>query len=547
MNRSTTHSAFAFDVRWSPRRVFGKTLAMSAAAASLVLLAGLTPASATAEAHVQDSVDEQASASEDVLVLKNGRQIRGEILEETDTQVKINMRFGSFRQVTTYEKSEILQIRRGVSMPAEGETEGSGSDVNDPDFSGLGTDKTPDLPEDVNEDTTIIYPVTLSGQLQFDVTPTPMRDIFADADRVFDDLVEVPASGGGTKMVVREDKRDKHIVLFKLDGLQTQPVFDGYRFAESLVPIIKEEKRKGRRIVFWVEEAIGGGAVLPLVAEEIYWTTDGIAGGVGGLDEFDIGEDVVDEKQISLRLGHVEGIALEGGYGQVGVDIVRAMARDQFWLFARMIGGKPQTLLEVPDEGDGGGWFMLSDDADGDNEDPEEALRGNDGLTLEADWALRLGVAKDIADTIEDIAYSMRVFRNYHVLDDDVTRADEILADWKAAIRQWAEKAFPGNQQQRPGELWREYAEIEVAGDFKDRTRARGQRIRLLEQIMSLTKRYAEAVDPGGNLVAQLETMINEIKLEQENDRLRQNRSNYDRNRGGGGRGGGRGGGGIGG
>jgi hypothetical protein len=65
--------------------------------------------------------------------------------------------------------------------------------------------------------------------------------------------------------------------------------------------------------------------------------------------------------------------------------------------------------------------------------------------------------------------------------------------------------------------LWREYGQIQVAGDYRERQAARGRQIRTLENIIRLIKRYGEAVFPqavGVPPQSILETIIEQIRLE---------------------------------
>ncbi|MFX8523840.1 hypothetical protein ABTM10_20375, partial [Acinetobacter baumannii] len=76
----------------------------------------------------------------------------------------------------------------------------------------------------------------------------------------------------------------------------------------------EETIRSGKRVVFWIKRAMVGAAFLPFVSKEIYFLPEGRMGGIGTLQDFDLGDKRVNEKQISLRLGHAEGIAIQGGY-----------------------------------------------------------------------------------------------------------------------------------------------------------------------------------------------------------------------------------------
>lgn len=498
---------------------------------ALVALSAMIVPLAMGPATVRAASAESAaseSATEDVLILDSGKEVRGRIIEETATEIVMEVEFRGMMTRTTYLVSEVLEIKRGVASeraaatPANEVTEAAKtaernrkSDAERPDW--------------VNDETSMLYVAELKGFMGLDVTTVPFDDLFKDVDRQFNDLVDVPGTDGERQ--VRADKRDKNIVVLKLD-CRTDPRrgFDGLFVAEQLAPAMQRERAKGRRIVFWVENAGGGAAFLALMGPEIYMMREGWMGGVGTLDDFDIGDELVNEKQISLRLGHAEGWAIYGGYGEVGVKIVRAMTREQFWFAARLVGGKPEVLLEDPRENPelhGGGWTILADDGKGDNADDDEALKGNDVLVLEADWAQKLGISRGVADTIDELAFALRVEKNYYELPE--TRAKKILEGWSEEIDNVIRQVNEGDNGRPRGDLWIKFDDVPKFAKSTDQLL--GRRIAILRQIHSLIGRYADVLDPAAGWRGQIEVMIEQLK--QEAERARQRNSGGSRNRGG--------------
>ncbi len=160
---------------------------------------------------------------------------------------------------------------------------------------------------------------------------------------------------------------------------------------------------------------------------------------------------------------------------------------------------------------------MLSDNAEGENKDKEDSLKVNDTFLLDAEWAVKLGIARGRADTEEDLAFAMGVQRNYAVLEE--TRGQKIFDDWhnriESAISQINETESTG----RPvGRLWRDFAEIQVGGDYPQRKRDRGRKIALLTQIRSLLSLYAEVFDPEGHNRARLDLMLDGLRQEAQQD-----------------------------
>ena len=45
--------------------------------------------------------------------------------------------------------------------------------------------------------------------------------------------------------------------------------------------------------------------------------------------------------------------------------------------------------------------------------------------------------------------------------------------------------------------MWEDYQEVQVGGSYEERKRARGQQIRILDDLERLLRRYEEALNPG--------------------------------------------------
>jgi len=472
------------------------------------------------------SVFDDAEQTEDVVIFSNGRVVRGDILEETDSTIVMNVRIGSMPEVrTVYQKSEVLEINRDVPR----ERVGGDSDAGETD-----EDTIPDKNtrgEDINDDTTLIYVAELNGIFEQDLTETPLRDLFKDIDETFDDLVAVPSGSGGTAYRVNEESRDKHIVLLKVDATTRSQAFDGLFAAERVAPVFKDEIQKGRRIVFWVDNAVGGAAFIPWLSGEMYVTSDSVMGLAGDLDDFDIGDEMVNMKQISLRMGHAEGMVVYGGYDRLGVAIIQAMARSQYWFAVRLTGVEPEYYISTEQPGpeilNNSQWVLLSDNGrDEYEDDPDAELYGNDTLVLRDDMLLKLGIAKGVADSIEDIALSKRVFRNYAVLEN--TQAEKILEGWTEDVL----RAMTNFER-----VFEEANNVRIGGGRDAMIAALGRQQRLLLQARGILSRFAEVMDPDGNVRAEIDVLIEQIR-----SRMRNLRNNGGGGAGGGGAGGGAGG-----
>lgn len=450
----------------------------------------------------------------DELIFLNGRVVKGEIIEETAQEVVILVRFGNLPPTrTTYLKSDLLEVKHDV-VPAAGAAVGSGV--------GGGADETDEGSDgddpfaDADAEAAKLYVVEWEGQFGSDISETPLTKMFEDVDRVFGDLV--PSEFEHERVeVVDPSKRDKHIVVIKLNsGTDPRFGFDGMWRAEELGRIIKEQIQvKGRRVVFWVDWAADGTVFLPWVSQEIYFTDDGVMLVTSDLEDFDIGDQVVNEKQISLRLATAHGFAIDGGYGSEAAQIINAMARRSYWLAMRYRGGQPELMQRRPTEDEVlDGWEVLSDDGQGDRGDgieqvtPWNAHKFNDRLVLDARLARLMNVSDGTADDIEELASRLGVSRNYVAVED---RGDEFFEDWSAGLERGFEKYMEIQNE--------EFPRIQVAGDYADRSRARGRQINMMRQMRSLLTQYAEVLDPNGQQRSQLDIQIEVIKKQQQQDR----------------------------
>jgi hypothetical protein len=210
-------------------------------------------------------------------------------------------------------------------------------------------------------------------------------------------------------------------------------------------------------------------------------------------------------------MGHAEGLVVYGGYGRLGVAIIQAMARGQYWLAVRLTGVEPEyyisTEMPGPEIMNNPQWILLTDNGQDEYEDdPDEVLYGNDTLFLRDDMPLKLGIADGVASSIEDIALSMRVFRNYAVLEN--TDAEDILEGWTEDV----ERALINYQR-----VFDEANNVQIGGGRDAILAALGRQQRLLLQARGILRRFAEVMDPDGNERANIDVMIEQIRARMRN------------------------------
>lgn len=449
----------------------------------------------------------------DQVIFLDGRTVQGEIIEMDDSRVVMMVHFGNFAPVrTTYNRAEILEVKRGAievagAAPARDAQPGRSTRRGQPGGEN----------SSVDPDAAKLYIVDFEGLFGVQVSETPLRQMFEDVDRTFNDLVEERLGPGRTRMVVDPTMRDKHIVVIKMNtGTDPRFGFQGIFRAGDLRPIFFENMRdKGRRVVFWIEEARDGAAFLPWLSQEVYFKRDGRMWFTSDLEDFATGDQMVDEKLVAANLAIARGYGIEGGYGENAGLIIDAMARSSNWLIMRMEGGRPILRNQRPTpQMIEQGWIILSDSGQGEFEDKNVLREFNDRLILDADKAYMLGVSKGQADTNEDLAFELGIQRNYAVMEH---RSNRIFKDWADQF----ENAM-SQINQRDGTLWREIARIEVQGDYRDRTRARGRIKNFLLQIRSMYTRFAEILDPDGGFRSQIDVLIDQLDREQQLDRAAQ-------------------------
>ncbi len=347
-------------------------------------------------------------------------------------------------------------------------------------------------------DTKTVYVMELKGKFGSDISQTPIRQAVADAKKMQPDYLIVVMDNDWT--------RDEGLEQL---GDDVAGAFDQLFRAEDMDPIftreIPNEWTKQPTIVFWVKKAMGGAAFLPLCVPDIYFAPTGRLGGVGYIEELlkGGGDEVVVQKQLSLRLRHAEGMAISGGHAP---ELIKAMCLNSYILSVRFNGDQPEYLERMPAND---AEYLLTDDGREANEDgfAERARsEGNDVLTLNAEWAQKLQVSKGTVGTLDDLMFALGIQRNNQVLKG---RAESILENWRDGIASYKR------------DLKTEFAEFEkimVQGDTaRKRNQQRGQKISKLQAAQKIMKKYQEAMNPrryGYPSYEDVDIMIEKLRTE---------------------------------
>ncbi len=472
-------------------------------AASMVALGCASMALSTATALGQNGNDKKkaqpAAGGKDRVILRDGRVLEGRILSETDTQIEFELVVAGIVGTRTIERTDILEVKKAPKGD-EPKTPG-GKPKADPR-------EVPKASAVAASAGTKVYLVPLTGEFERDVALTPLKRVLEDAKRNQPDI-----------LVFKVDCDFKKYGQEKPDWMPELGSFDQLELARQIDPLITDAIREDPewkvkpRLVFWIRKALGGIAFVPFLSNELYYTSDAKHGGIGYLDYvFDgIGDDVVREKQRSLRLARAEGIALKGGHP---AEIMEAMARVDYVLSVNFVGGRPEFHEDTSGE------VLLTDDGNleaGRRDTTDDMLRftGNDVLTLTAGMAQRLGMSKGTADTEDELFEKMGIGRNNPT---KVGRGQAILEEWSKAVTE-AEYSIK--------RLWRELDRVEVRepGGWTERTQARGRQKAILKDILAYLEKYKEAINPyqlemmPEDMITRVKLLIDQIEQQQRRDK----------------------------
>lgn len=428
----------------------------------------------------------------DQLIFKDGRVVKGRVLEETDTQVRFLVIVAGIEGEQVYNKSDLLAIERGPERAEQAEAKAAAP-------------KKAARSDEPREGAPGVYVVNFEGYFGRDIAPTPMRSIAEDIAKHEPEYV-----------VLVIDNAWEYITGEEFSDEVTD--FDAFSITEQIEPIFTKELPDmlgyTPKYVAWVKNAMGGAAFLPLNFDTIYFSSEGRIGGIGKLEQIfgSTGDESVREKQFSLRLARARGMANRGGYD---ARIIEAMARTDYVLSYRIVNGRAVLIEAEPNTELNE--VLLTDDGQGDNEDTiQERARGlgNDNLTMTADIARTIGVSKGTVDNMDSLLYEIGIDRNHRMIEG---REERIREQWSRSVE---------NAERQLRDLLEEFQRIQVGGERRERQIARSQQIDKLRRIISLLKRYEEVINSGifrmpegMPSIPQMEVMIEQIRQEQMKDR----------------------------
>jgi len=436
--------------------------------AGLALVGASTANAGAVVTAADDAVDE--------LVLQNGRVVKGRIVEETDREIRFVVIYAGFEAETTFPRADVLSIRRGADRPAAADDAGGDAPAVEAPRRRRGDDR--GIEALSGERAPSVFHIRIAGELNQDIAVQPVRDALEAAGRADTDRFGEPKVPDYLILEIDRQWSDQ----LGNDLGDDRANFDEFSLTQGIIDVITKEMPQrwngDPHIVAWVKTAMGGAAFIPFVGETIVFHPEGRMGGIGNLREiFDgVGDDVVGQKQRSLRLAAAQGLAIEGGYDY---RIVTAMARRDYELSYRFNGGVTELLERTPENP---GEFLLTEN--GRVRENIDSIRqrvdgtGDDVLTLREDTARHLGVSAGTAETLDDVLDILGIYRDHRMLENNT---DRIFDGWSRSLRR-AERELP--------KMWRDYNDVAAGGTYRERRRAIGRRINILEEMQQTLARF---------------------------------------------------------
>lgn len=475
-------------------------------------LAGLLTATCVWCALATPTAIAQAEAkTEDVVYMRDGRILHGQVLEESRTEVVFEFIDPNINITTklTLRKSDIEQIKHDLPLESvqEEPAESATSDPMDLPADAPAAANIPTREERKgriygaqrgamnNEDLPGFYVVPMRGQMGTDISSEVYREMI-------DDIREANPS----LLIIELDCDELHETEYygieeEESGLDGSTALDDYR---KVVQIFHNELRDIPQVV-WVKDSVGVSSIVALSWKDLYMKPGARLGGLAKTainflrvkhDENTFG------KYREAYMAWLKGFVSYGGYD---LDLIDAMVRPEFKLSATWHGREVDWLTSED------GQYIV----DGD----EEAT-----VSFYAKAAEDLCISKGTAETLDDLALLLGI-REYRVIEGDADKIyDGYVSNWRRAFDMAAEEM--NNYRKYMG--W---------ASGQDAVKYLGRAKTSLEKVLAAMNRY-ESVEirflMGGLSRFQIETQIEVLK-----EQIRQARASGTGGVGGGGGGGG--------
>jgi hypothetical protein len=441
-----------------------------------------------------DQASAVATATEDVVYMRDGRELHGQIVSETKSLIIFEYMDPTLKVKTklTLLKDNVIQIDRDVEIKVDAVPEQKAATA-------APTSKTKAAEPERNygitraqgsiESAPSVYLVPMKGQMGTDINSEVYKRVIEDIKQLKPEIV-----------VIELDSQDTEDVLFSAKGREEEGLldFDEYRL---LVQLFRNEL-PGFRQVCWVHDSMGISSMVALAWGEMYMKPTARFGGLIvtrqiGFDQWQ--DEDVRGKMTAAFMAFVKSFLESGGYALVLAD---AMVQPKFSLSATWKGRDVEWSL---------------------NDKGEYLVDGSDKRTTEfrAKAAEDFCISKGTAETLDDLALLLG-YREFRVIDG---QGEELCADyiqdWRRAYED-AKKLFLDVQQYMS---W-------ASGE--DTVKYLGRAKTALERILSYIERYkAVEIRLAREFGVGKEDLT--VQIEQIKERLRALKNNSARNGTGGG------------
>ena len=455
--------------------------------------------------------DAAADNTEDVIVMNDLRELRGNIISETPSEIVFEYinRELNLRSRITLKKADIAKIDRDVPIkgaPAAAEKPADDEPASaSPAAPKSATSKKDEKPaatygirraDEASEFTKKIYVIPMEGQMGTDVNP----DVYKD--KVVKEIRELKPD----YIVIKMKCRDFEDRIETRWGPEEQNPDDSmfldiYR---DIVSLFRDDLRDIPQVL-WVEDSVGICSVIALSWPDMFMTPNARFGGLGpsAINFLRVKDDFNTlGKYREAYMAWLKGFAEYGGYD---LKLLDAMVRAEFLLSASWVGRNVEWSLDDTGE-------YLVDISD------------EHTVNFRAKDAEDFGISDGTAETIDDLALLLGI-REYVILDGV---AEKEFTDHKEAWRRALAECEV---------LWRDHIQFLGWATGEDTVRYLGRAMDCLENILAAIERY-KAVEFRLAMEQGITKMYLITTIEQMKERLRAARN---ANRGGGGAGTGRG------
>jgi len=356
-----------------------------------------------------------ADDTEDILLMRDGRELHGQIISESSTEIVFEFvdRSLGLRTTLRINPADVAMTRKDVplenapdptpakpaapSKPASGRAPATGTPSNDgPRFGTSHRDA------DAGPVTTV-YVVPMQGQMGTDIHKSVYEDVIKDILAVKPDIV----------IYVLDSSEQQDLMIDVSDPRDTRGANDieGYR---ELVTMFKQKLPSSYQQVMWVKDAVGFSALLPFAWSDFYMAPNARLVGVRSVIER-TGAEGWSDPDVKAKMKAAWGGSAKAFFEYGGYDMELADA--MLW---------PEKVLSATFRGREV-IFAL-------NTDGEIVVDSNDKATigLQAKAAEDLLLSDGTVDSLDDLTFLLG-YREYREVGSGQQIVEDYIESWRRA------------------------------------------------------------------------------------------------------------------